>query len=45
MPPRTRASVVDIGSDEIYNFRWVYAVQLQRWTCSEPPAKQLREYL
>ncbi|HEY2645355.1 MAG TPA: DUF4159 domain-containing protein [Candidatus Acidoferrales bacterium] len=29
----------------IENFPWVYAVQVQTWTFSEPEAKRLREYL
>ncbi len=40
--------VVDLdseGPDAIENFPWVYAVQVQTWTFSEPEAKRLREYL
>jgi len=40
--------VVDLdsdGPDAIENFPWVYAVQVQTWTFTEPEAKRLREYL
>jgi Domain of unknown function (DUF4159) len=40
--------VVDLdaeGPESIENFPWVYAVQVQTWTFSEPEAKRLREYL
>jgi hypothetical protein len=40
--------VVDLDSDgpsSIENFPWVYAVQVQTWTFTEPEAKRLREYL
>jgi hypothetical protein len=33
------------GSPNINNFPWVYAVQVQAWTFTEPEAKLLREYL
>jgi hypothetical protein len=42
---RPTEQVVDLGSDEIYNYPWVYAVQVQTWTFTEPEAKRLREYL
>jgi len=40
--------VVDLDSEgpqAIENFPWVYAVQVQTWTFTEPEAKRLREYL
>ena len=40
--------VVDLdgeGPEAIENFPWVYAVQVQTWTFTEPEAKRLREYL
>ena len=40
--------VVDLDSDgpaSIENFPWVYAVQAQTWTFTEPEAKRMREYL
>ena len=42
---RPTEQVVDLDSDEIYNLPWVYAVQVQSWTFTEPQAKRLREYL
>jgi hypothetical protein len=33
------------GTPVINNFPWVYAVQVQAWTFTEPEAKVLREYL
>jgi len=37
--------VVDLDSDEIFNFPWVYAVQVQTWSFTEDEAKRMREYL
>jgi hypothetical protein len=49
--------VVDLDSEEcnyppgvpapgcIFNYPWIYAVQVQAWTFTEPEAKRLREYL
>jgi hypothetical protein len=37
--------VVDLDSDEIFNYPWVYAVQVANWTFTESQAKRLREYL
>jgi len=48
---RSTEQVVDLdsvdatGTPIIYNFPWVYAVQVQAWTFTEPEAKLLREYL
>src|SRR3984957_8090619 len=42
---RPTEQVVDLDSDEIFNYPWVYAVQVQTWTFTEPEAKRLREYL
>ena len=46
---RTTEQVVDLdcndaGSD-IFNYPWVYAVQVESWTFTEAEAKRLREYL
>ncbi len=38
-------SVDASGTPIIYNYPWVYAVQVQSWTFTEPEAKLLREYL
>ena len=40
---RPTEQVVDLDSDEIFNYPWVYAVQVQTWTFTEPEAKRLRE--
>ena len=39
--------VVDLDSDDvsIFDFPWVYAVQVQTWSFTEPEAKRMREYL
>ena len=42
---RSTEQVVDLNSDEIYNYPWVYAVQVQTWTFSEDQAYRLRQYL
>ena len=42
---RSYQQVVDLDSDDIFNFPFVYAVMVQTWTFSEEQAKRLREYL
>jgi hypothetical protein len=42
---RSYQQVVDLDSDAIFNFPFVYAVQVQTWSFSEAQAKRLREYL
>ncbi|HTR48156.1 MAG TPA: DUF4159 domain-containing protein [Verrucomicrobiae bacterium] len=42
---RSTEQVVDLNSDDIYNYPWVYAVQVETWTFTEPQARRLREYL
>jgi hypothetical protein len=37
--------VVDLDSDEIFNYPWVYAVQVQAWSFNDDEAKRLREFL
>ncbi len=37
--------IVDLDSDEIFNYPWVYAVQVANWTFTDAQAKRLREYL
>ena len=37
--------IVDLDHDEIFNYPWVYAVQVANWTFTETEAKRLREYL
>jgi len=42
---RSTEQVVDLDSDEIFNYPWVYAVQVANWTFTDAEAKRLREYL
>ena len=42
---RATEQVVNLDSDDIYNYPWVYAVQVQTWTFSDAQAKRMREYL
>ena len=42
---RSYQQVVDLDNDDIFNFPFVYAVQVQTWTFTEVQAKRLREYL
>jgi hypothetical protein len=42
---RSYQQVVDLDTDAIFNFPFVYAVQVQSWTFSDQQAARLREYL
>jgi hypothetical protein len=42
---RPTEQVVDLDSDEIFNYPWIYAVQVANWTFTDAQAKRLREYL
>jgi hypothetical protein len=42
---RSTEQVVDLDSDDIDNYPWVYAVQVETWTFTDAEAKKLREYL
>jgi len=42
---RSTEQVVDLNSDDIFNYPWVYAVQVQNWSFTDDEAKKLREYL
>jgi hypothetical protein len=42
---RSYQQVVDLDNEDIFNFPFVYAVQVQTWTFTEVQAKRLREYL
>jgi len=42
---RPTEQVVNLDSDEIFNYPWVYAVMVHTWTFSDDEAKRLREYL
>ncbi len=36
---------VSIDDDNLFNYPWVYAVQVQTWSFTDAEAKRLREYL
>jgi hypothetical protein len=42
---RSYEQVVDLDSDDIFNYPWVYAVQVANWSFTDAEAKRLREYL
>ena len=42
---RPTEQVVTLDSDEIFNYPWIYAVQVQNWSFTDAEAKRLREYL
>jgi hypothetical protein len=42
---RPYEQVVTLDNDDIFNYPWVYAVQVQNWSFSDAQAKRLREYL
>jgi len=37
--------VVTLDSDDIFNYPWIYAVQVENWAFTDVQAKRLREYL
>jgi hypothetical protein len=36
---------VDVDSDELYNWPWVYAVEVGRWELTDPQCERMRDYL
>ncbi len=42
---RPTEQVVNLDSDDIFNYPWIYAVQVQTWSFTDAEAKRLREYL
>jgi hypothetical protein len=42
---RSTEQVVSVDSDEIFNYPFMYAVQVQTWTFTDDEAKRLREYM
>ncbi len=42
---RSVEQVVDIDSDEIYDWPWIYAVEVGHWNLSDSQCKRLRDYL
>ena len=37
--------VITLDNDEIFNYPWIYAVQVENWSFTDAEAKRLREYL
>jgi hypothetical protein len=42
---RPTEQVVTLNNNDIFNYPWIYAVQVQNWTFADSEAKRLREYL
>ena len=42
---RPTEQVVDLDSDDIFNYPWVYAVQVANWTFTDAEARRLHDYL
>lgn len=42
---RSVEQVVDLDTDDIFNWPWVYAVEVGRWNLSDQQCRKLREYL
>jgi hypothetical protein len=42
---RSVEQVVDLESDEIFNWPWIYAVEVGYWNLNDAQARKLREYL
>lgn len=42
---RSTEQVVNLDSNDIFNYPWIYAVQVQTWSFTDDEAKRLREYL
>ena len=42
---RSVEEIIDIDSDEVFNWPWLYAVEVGHWSLTEAQGKRLREYL
>lgn len=42
---RSTEQVVDLDTDEIFNWPWVYAVEVGHWNLTDGQCRKLREYL
>src|SRR5882724_46339 len=42
---RSVEEIIDVDSDEIFNWPWIYAVEVGHWQLSDSQAKRLRDYL
>src|SRR3989304_566942 len=42
---RSVEEIIDVDSDEVFNWPWLYAVEVGGWELGDAQAKRLREYL
>jgi hypothetical protein len=42
---RSVEKIVDVDSDDMFNWPWLYAVEVGHWELSEPQARRIRDYL
>jgi hypothetical protein len=42
---RSNEEIIDVDSDEMYQWPWLYAVEVGRWELSDSQARRLRDYL
>jgi hypothetical protein len=42
---RSVEEIIDVDSDEVFNWPWLYAVEVGHWSLTDAQAKRLREYL
>lgn len=45
MHARSVEEIIDVDSDEVFNWPWLYAVEVGHWSLTDAQAKRLREYL
>ena len=42
---RSVEQIIDVDTDDMYDWPWLYAVEVGRWELNDPQAKRLRDYL
>lgn len=42
---RSVEEIIDVDSDDVFNWPWLYAVEVGHWNLTEPQARRLRDYL
>jgi hypothetical protein len=42
---RSVEEIIDVDSDEVFNWPWLYAVEVGHWVLDDSQAKRLRDYL
>src|SRR5690349_13340721 len=42
---RTAEQVIELNDDEIFNWPWLYAVEVGHWDLSQDESRRMREYL